>query len=96
MLLDDLHLKKEQIKQLANQYGATNIRIFGSVARREERPDSDIDFLVEFPKGYDLFAQRFSLATKLEELTGRKIDIIPEHEMNKNMKKYILSEVKNL
>ena len=44
------------------QFAAHHIRVFGSAARGEDRPDSDIDFLVEFPTGYDLFAQRLPLA----------------------------------
>ena len=52
MLLDELRLKKDAIFALGNQYGARHIRVFGSVARGEEGPDSDIDFLVELPRGY--------------------------------------------
>lgn len=58
MLLNELRAKKEVIAALSDQYGARHIRVFGSVARGEEQPDSDVDFLVEFPRGYDLFAQR--------------------------------------
>lgn len=54
MLLDDLRAKREVILALMGRYGARHIRIFGSVARREERPVSDVDVLVEFPRGYDL------------------------------------------
>ena len=47
MLLDELHAKRDAIERLSRQYGARRIRVFGSVARREERPESDIDFLVD-------------------------------------------------
>ena len=57
MLLDDLRVKKEAIISLGNQYGARHIRVFGSVARCEEEADSDIDFLVEFPRGYSAKAK---------------------------------------
>jgi uncharacterized protein len=65
MLLDELHAKKDLIAALGGQYGARRIRVFGSVAMREERPDSDVDFLVEFPRGYDLFTQRLALTERL-------------------------------
>lgn len=65
MLIDELHARKEAIATLANRYGARRIRVFGSVARGEERPDSDIDFLVDFPRGYDLFSQRLPLGCYL-------------------------------
>lgn len=54
VLLDDMRANKNTILALGLQYGAKHIRVFGSVARYEERPDSDIDILVEFPRGYDL------------------------------------------
>lgn len=62
MLLDDLLARKDEIRRLCEHHGARRIRVFGSVARREERPDSDVDFLVDIPKGYDLFGQRLPLA----------------------------------
>ncbi len=65
MLLDDLQKKKKIIEQIAISYGAKRIRVFGSVARREEKPDSDIDFLVDFPLGYDLFTQRLASYKKI-------------------------------
>jgi len=68
MLLDDLRVKKDTIVALGRQYGDRHIRVFESVARYEERPDSDIDFLVEFPRGYDLFSQRLPLAERLGRL----------------------------
>ena len=49
MLLNTLKAQHHAILALSRQYGARHIRVFGSVARGEDRPDSDIDFLVEFP-----------------------------------------------
>jgi uncharacterized protein len=92
MLLDDLHEKKRLIEEMATLYGARRIRVFGSVARREERADSDIDFLVDFPSGYDLFSQRLPLERKLSELTGRKVEVIPEHEVNRHFYHSIIEE----
>ena len=96
MLFDELQEKKSLIAALANQYGARRIRVFGSVARGNERSDSDIDFLVDFPPGYDLFAQRLPLAEELEQLTGRTVDLISEHELNAYMRPVILQEAKEL
>jgi hypothetical protein len=66
MLLDELLARRSDIATLARRFGARRIRVFGSVARREESPDSDIDLLVDFPRGYDLFAQRLPLAQRTE------------------------------
>ncbi|MBL1352237.1 MAG: nucleotidyltransferase domain-containing protein [Zetaproteobacteria bacterium] len=92
MLLDEIQQRKEAVQTLCQQYGAKHIRVFGSVARREENSDSDIDFIVEFPRGYDLFKQRLPLAEGLQQLLHRNIDLIPEHELNKHLRSAILEE----
>lgn len=92
MLLEDLHQQKATINAIAQQFGARRIRVFGSVARREENAGSDVDFLVDFPVGYDLFKQRLPLADRLSNLLGRKVDLIPEHELNCHIRAAVLSE----
>jgi predicted nucleotidyltransferase len=96
MLLDELHNHKSIIETLVRQHGAHNIRVFGSVARREERPDSDVDFLVELPRGYDLFTQRLPLTERLAELLHRKIELVPEHELNHHIRDQVLQEAVEL
>ena len=96
MLLDDLRVKKDAIVALGRQYGARHICVFGSVARYEERPDSDIDFLVEFPRGYYLFSQRLPLAERLGRLLNRHVDLVPEHELNRHVREQVLSEAVEL
>lgn len=96
MLLDVLRQKKDQIDALLGQFGARRLRVFGSVARREERPDSDVDLLVDFPRGYDLFAQRIPLAERLAELLHRKVELIPEHELNRHIRDQVMREAVDL
>ncbi|ANF59134.1 nucleotidyltransferase family protein [Halotalea alkalilenta] len=96
MLLDELHRQRDTIEALARRYGARRIRVFGSVARGEEGPDSDVDFLVEFEPGYDLFTQRLPLAERLEEITGHRVDLIPEHELNRHLRSRVLSEAREI
>ena len=47
-LLDTLQEKREEILKIAANHGAFNIRVFGSVARGEKTPESDIDFLIDY------------------------------------------------
>ena len=96
MLLDELHAKRDAILTLSRRYGARRIRVFGSVARREERADSDVDFLVDFPRGYDLFAQRIPLTDQLAQLLNRPVELIPEHELNRHIREQVLREVVEL
>lgn len=94
--LIELRKYKEEIEQVCKQFGAKHIRVFGSVALGQERPSSDIDFLVELPKGYDMFAQRLPLQQRLMEITGSEIDVIPEHELSPYLRDRILEEAISL
>ena len=96
MLLDELRAQKNAIAALCNQYGARRMRVFGSVARGEERPDSDVDILVDFPRGYDLFAQRLPLTERLAELLQRRVELIPEHELSRHIRERALKEAVEL
>ena len=96
MLLDELHAKRDFIQALSRQYGACRIRVFGSVARREERADSDVDFLMDFSRGYDLSAQRMPRADQLAQLLKRPVELIPEHELNRHIREQVMREVVEL
>ena len=88
--------KKEQILDIAAQHGAYNVRVFGSVARGEATPDSDIDFLVD----YDLtkISPWFpgGLLADLEDLLGRKIDVVTEKSLHNLIKNRVLKEAISL
>ncbi|MHB8471845.1 MAG: nucleotidyltransferase family protein [Gammaproteobacteria bacterium] len=96
MLLDELRAQKDAIAALGGLYGARRIRVFGSVARGEERPDSDVDFLVDFPRGYDLFTQRLPLTERLADLLHRRVELVPEHELNRHIRDHVLREAVEL
>jgi uncharacterized protein len=65
---------RQAILQTASELGAHDVRVFGSVARGEERPDSDIDFLVTLEPGRTLM-DLARLETRLEALLGRPVDV---------------------
>jgi len=96
MLIETLKAQREIILALTKQYDARRIRVFGSVARGEERPDSDVDLLVDFPRGYDLFTQRLPLTERLAMLLGRRVELIPEHELNRHIRDQVLKEAVDL
>jgi predicted nucleotidyltransferase/DNA-binding XRE family transcriptional regulator len=64
-----------QIRELAARHGAESVSVFGSVARGEDRYDSDIDLLMSFRPGTDLFDVA-ELNAELEALLGTKVDIV--------------------
>ena len=85
--------KREEILQLASQHGADNIRVFGSVVRGEADQDSDIDFLVDL--GHNLspwFPVR--LIRDLEQLLGRKVDVVTEKGLKEQIRVIHLSDIK--
>ncbi len=83
--------KREEIISLAAKYDAVNVRIFGSVARGDDRPDSDIDFLVDVQRQWSLF-DHIGLMQDLEDLLGRKVDLLPADNIRDFCRDRILTE----
>lgn len=83
--------KREEILRLAAKHGARNVRIFGSVARGEAGPESDIDFLVEAGPIHSRFFPGGFLAD-LEELLGRKVDVVSEKGLHWYIRDRVLKE----
>lgn len=96
MLFNELHNKKQQIISAAHKYGASEVQVFGSVARGTETESSDVDFLVSLPRGYDMFKQRIPLKEELEVLIGREVGLIVKHEINRHIIGLILQEARDL
>ena len=71
---DTIHEKREAIIRIAARHGATEVRLIGSVARGEARPDSDVDLLVTWSEGTSLL-DHAALMLEIESLLGRKVDI---------------------
>jgi predicted nucleotidyltransferase len=71
---DAIREKRELIVRIAARHGASQVRLIGSVARGEARPDSDVDLLVTWNEGTSLLDQA-ALMLELESLLGRKVDI---------------------
>ena len=72
-----LRRHRAAIERIAGSYGATNIRVFGSVARGEDRAGSDVDLLVDLPVGTGLFTLG-RLRRDLERLLRARVDVIPD------------------
>lgn len=83
--------KREDILRLAEKYHATNVRVFGSVARGEASEASDVDFLVDFALDYRMW-DRIGLKQDLEELLGRKVDVVLEKRLRELLRKEILRD----
>ena len=90
-LLDELRAKRDEIYAIAEPYGISNIRVFGSVARGEETPESDIDFLVDYIPGYDPLGF-VDFQHSVGTLTNREIDIVFRRGVHPLLKDIIANE----
>ena len=72
-----LRVNRERIRRAAHRRGATNVRVFGSVACGQDRPDSDIDLVVDFDvRSRGLFALA-RLQDELALLLGERVEVVP-------------------
>jgi len=75
--------------------GVKSLSLFGSVARGEENSDSDVDILVEF-KGKATFDRYMDTKFYLEDLLGRKVDLVTPKAIKPRMKPYIMQDIVNV
>jgi uncharacterized protein len=90
-LKTQLQAKRADILVLAAKHGAYNVRLFGSVARGEAGPKSDVDILIDLESGRSLLDQ-IALGQDLEELLGVKVDVVTENALHWYIKDKILQE----
>lgn len=90
-MVDLVKTKREQILHLARRHGVTGVRVFGSMARGDPGPRSDVDLLIEvgpdpspwFPGG---------LVAELEELLGRRVQVVTEQGLDELLRDHVLEE----
>jgi uncharacterized protein len=83
--------KREDILRLAAKYGVSNVRIFGSVARGQAGPESDIDFLIDLDPGRTLF-DLGGFLYEVRELLGVPVDVVPEKSLRKHVRPSVLKD----
>lgn len=95
MVATEINQKKDKILQIAQKHGVLSVKIFGSFARGDECNDSDVDLLITvgphhsrwFPGG---------LVLDLEELLGRRVDVVEEDALPEDLKIRLLQEAISL
>jgi hypothetical protein len=91
MIFEPVKSKREQILQVARRHGVTGVRVFGSTARGDAGPESDVDLLIDvgseptpwFPGG---------LVAELEELLGRPVQVVTERGLDGLLRDRVLRE----
>ncbi|MFH2123670.1 MAG: nucleotidyltransferase family protein [Pseudomonadota bacterium] len=87
--------RKKEIIAVARAHGLVNVRVFGSVARGEDTTQSDIDLLVDLEKGRTLLDLGGALV-QLQDLLGRRVDIVTERGLHWYLREKILREARPL
>jgi predicted nucleotidyltransferase len=90
-----LEMRRDHILRAADKHWARNVRVFGSVARGEAGPASDVDFLVKMDQGRSLLDLSV-LVLDLRDLLGRKVDVVSEDGLYWLLRRRILKEAKPL
>jgi predicted nucleotidyltransferase len=88
-----LKTRRDQILEVAHKHGAFDVRVFGSVARGDARPDSDIDLLVRLESGRSLL-DLARLLNELQTMLGCKVDIVTEAGLRQRIRMQILQEAR--
>lgn len=89
--LQHLREQRDQILRLAASYGASNVRVFGSLARGEARSESDVDLLVDLAPGQSLLAWS-ALWQELESMVGARIDLAISSDLRPSVRAALLAE----
>ena len=92
---ETLKEKRNEILDISARHGARNVRVFGSSVRGDSGPESDIDFLIDIDEDRSLL-DHIALIQELEELLGRKVDVVTEKSVYWLLRRRILREARAL
>ncbi len=93
-LLADIRVHRLDILQAADRFGVRNLRVFGSVARGEDKQNSDIDFVANFDaKTFDSY---MGFKLYLEDLLHRRVDLVMETAIKPRLRDKILGSAINV
>ncbi len=93
--LEAIRQRAAQIRAIASEHGARNVRVVGSVARGTDREDSDLDLVVTFDPGVGLLSHA-KLILELEQLLGRRVDVASERGLRPEVRQKLEADAKPL
>ena len=94
--LDEIKALGLRLAELCQRYGIAELSVFGSVARGDARPDSDVDLLYVRVPGNDLGMSYFALQDDLEKLFGRPVDLVPKEGLHRVIRDQVLADAQVL
>ena len=93
--MDEMLVEDERLLKLCQKYQVASLKVFGSVARGEDREDSDIDILVQFVRPVSLLTL-VRLERELSALFSRKVDLVTEQAISPYIREAVLSSAQGL
>ena len=96
MTLDEIRAMGLRLAELCQKYGIAELSVFGSIARGDERPESDVDLLYARLPGNDLGMSYFALQDDLEKLFGRPVDLVPKEGLHRVIRDHVLADAQVL
>jgi len=94
--LDEIRAMGLQLAELCRKYGIAELSVFGSVARGDAQPGSDVDLLYLRAPGNDLGMSYFALQEDLEKLFGRPVDLVSKDGLHRVIREQVLSDAQIL
>jgi hypothetical protein len=92
MTIEELRRKSAPILE---RHGVSYAAVFGSVARGEDRPQSDVDILVRLGRPMGMVGY-MRLIQSLEEILQKKVDVVTEQSLNERLRPYVLPDLKTI
>src|SRR5260370_26672170 len=93
--LGNTQVEEAKLADLCRQYHVRELSVFGSAARGEMRPDSDVDLLVEFlPEAKIGLFEHFDTERELSDLVGRKVDLVSKRGLRDLIRPHVLKEAR--
>ena len=89
--LEELKRRREEILAIAARHGAKNVRVFGSIARGEAGPESDVDLIVEFESGRSLL-DHGGLIMDLQDALGCRVDVVSARGLRDRFEERVRAE----
>jgi predicted nucleotidyltransferase len=93
-LLPEIEIRRGDVAALCRSFGVDRLDLFGSAARGEARPSSDLDFVVSFAPPHDQgYAERYlGLAEALESLFGRPVDLVTDRSVRNPVLRHAIAK----
>lgn len=92
---ESLRIHREAVLRLASGMGASNVRVFGSVLHGNDTEDSDVDLLVDVPRGTTLL-DMVRLQNAIEAELGISVDVLTAEDLNTRFREQVLQEARPL